>query len=171
MLEIKRAGSESIPVIQSLANTTWAVTYREILSPEQMNYMLDMIYSADALRDQIENQKHEFIIIYYEEKPVGFASYGIKDKSNKNVYRLHKIYVEPSQQGTGSGKTLLNYVLFDITARGAKSLELNVNRQNNALGFYQKMGFQIRESKDIPIGNGYFMNDYILRLDLKKTSA
>jgi ribosomal protein S18 acetylase RimI-like enzyme len=39
---------------------------------------------------------------------------------------------------------------------------LNVNRNNKALGFYQKFGFVILREEDIDIGNGYFMNDYIM---------
>lgn len=45
----------------------------------------------------------------------------------------------------------------------ATVLELNVNRQNKARIFYEKFGFVIVEEKDIPIGNGYFMNDYVMQ--------
>ena len=41
-------------------------------------------------------------------------------------------------------------------------MELNVNRYNQAILFYQVQGFKIKEAVDISIGNGFFMNDYIM---------
>jgi hypothetical protein len=45
-------------------------------------------------------------------------------------------------------------------------LELNVNRHNPATVFYQKMGFEIVYSEDIDIGQGFWMNDYVMRKTL-----
>lgn len=162
-MEVKKVGTEAIPAIQSLAEITWAVAYRDILSPEQMHYMLDLIYSQEALTAQME-EGHQFVLLVMDDLPIGFASYSKKSPSSPAVFKLHKIYVDPTLQGKGAGKFLLNYVLEDIGPLGAKSLQLNVNRQNKALGFYQRQGFIIIAEADIPIGNGYFMNDYIMEL-------
>lgn len=167
-MEVKKVSIEAIPVIQSLAYASWAVAYKDILSAAQMSYMLEMIYSTTSLLDQIENQRHQFILIFIGDTPAGFASYGFKPGDASPTFKLHKIYVDPGQHARGVGKTLLNYIRFDIISQGAKYLELNVNRQNKAVEFYKKMGFAIITEKDIPIGNGYFMNDYIMRLDLLK---
>ena len=43
---------------------------------------------------------------------------------------------------------------------------LNVNRNNNAVSFYRKMGMEILGQGDFDIGSGYYMNDYIMSLDL-----
>ncbi|MEO7768916.1 MAG: GNAT family N-acetyltransferase [Ferruginibacter sp.] len=161
-----KVGIESIPVIQSLAHTTWAVTYKDILSEAQMSYMLDLIYSAASLQNQIEAHGHQFILATDSEKAVGFASWSVKENPEPSIYMLHKIYVDPGQQGKGIGKILLDFVIADIVPLGAKNLELNVNRHNKALGFYQNAGFIIIGEKDNPIGNGYFMNDFIMNLTL-----
>ena len=163
-MKVKKVGTESIPVIRSLAQIVWADAYKEILSEAQRNYMLELIYSLDSLQKQIEEQRHQFILVTDKEKVAGFASYAIKNDEEPTTYKLHKIYVDPDQQGKGTGKILLGYILDDIEAAGAKSVELNVNRYNKALGFYQKSGFEIIDEQDIPIGNGYFMNDYIMKL-------
>ena len=164
-MEVKKVGIESIPVIQLLAQITWVVAYKEILSEAQMSYMLGQIYSTKSLQNQIEEQGHQFILVTAEEKAAGFASYGVKKEEDQTIYKLHKIYIDPNQQGKGIGKILLDYILQDIKPSGAKGLELNVNRHNKALGFYQKLGFEIIDEQDIPIGNGYFMNDYIMKLN------
>jgi ribosomal protein S18 acetylase RimI-like enzyme len=56
----------------------------------------------------------------------------------------------------------MNEVVDQIRDAGGKSLLLNVNRSNKALDFYEKAGFTIKETVDIEIGNGFFMNDYIM---------
>ena len=46
-------------------------------------------------------------------------------------------------------------------------MELNVNRNNRALHFYERMGLRKLREGDFPIGDGYYMNDYIMGLDIK----
>ena len=165
MIAVKKTGPENIPAIQELAQVTWAVAYASIITPEQMSYMLDLFYSNNSLHEQIE-KGHQFIIAWEEGIAVGFASYSPKSDEEPSVYRLHKIYIDPNQQGKGTGKILLDFIIADIKPAAATELELNVNRSNNALGFYQKFGFVIIREEDIDIGNGYFMNDYVMTLAL-----
>ncbi len=165
MLEIKQTGEEGIELIQQLAHSIWPEAYKHILKDAQLHYMLELIYSIDALKKQLQDQ-HQFIIIYDNSNPVGFASYSLKLSGTKNIYRLHKLYVLPNQQGKGTGKYLLNYIIDTIKANGASILELNVNRHNAALHFYNKLGFTITREEDIDIGNGYFMNDYVMELKM-----
>ncbi len=165
MITVTDAGPAHIPVIQELAKITWAVAYAPILSPAQMVYMLDLFYSTDSLKEQM-NEGHRFIIAIDEEKPVGFASWSVKT-GYTSVYRLHKIYIDPNQQGKGVGKILLDFVLTDIKTKDATDLELNVNRFNKARQFYEKIGFVVVNEEDVDIGNGYFMNDYVMNLSLR----
>ncbi len=165
MIAVKKVGEESIPAVQHIVQLTWPVTYGPILSPEQLDYMIDLIYSTDALKQQLQ-KGHQFILATEEDNIVGFASYSAKDNTQSSRFRLHKIYIDPDQQGKGIGKILLDFILADIKPKGATDLELNVNRYNKALGFYQKLGFHIINEEDIDIGNGYFMNDYVMNLPL-----
>ena len=167
MIIVKKVGEESIPAIQELAELSWAVAYAAILPPHQMVYMLDLFYSTAALQKQMQ-EGHQFILATDNNEAVGFASYSPKMKVDSKVYRLHKIYIDPNQQGKGLGKILLDFIIADIKPSGATDLELNVNRSNKALGFYQKLGFVIKLEEDIDIGNGYFMNDYVMNLALRQ---
>jgi len=164
-MTIKPAKLSDIIVINELAHRIWPVAYRDILSPDQMEYMLRLIYSPPSLKKQIQDLHHKFIIVYENKIPVGFASYSLKINSN-TVYRLHKIYILQSVQGKGVGKYVLNKIIVDIKSAGAKFLELNVNRNNTALNFYTKNGFKIIAEEDIDIDNGYYMNDYVMRRKL-----
>ncbi len=166
MLQIKKAGIKDIDIIRELAHAIWPDAYKEILAQEQLNYMLDLIYSNKALSNQFENLQHQFILVTDDNTPVGFASYSPKIKNDPATWRLHKLYVLTDQQGKGTGKFLLNHIMDEIKQGGAKSLELNVNRHNKALHFYNKIGFKITKEEDIDIGNGYFMNDYVMNYEL-----
>ncbi|MDQ6904821.1 MAG: GNAT family N-acetyltransferase [Bacteroidota bacterium] len=158
---IKDASIKDLEVIHDLAHKIWPAAYSAILSQEQLRYMLEKIYALASLQHQVSQLKHHFIILLEEEIPIGFASFSPK-KDGSKIFKLHKIYVLPQKQGSGSGKFLLNHVINSITEAGATSLELNVNRHNVAKSFYEKHGFSIKEEVDIPIGEGFFMNDYIM---------
>lgn len=155
---ILHATQKDIPVIRNIALQTWPVAYGEILSTEQMDYMLEMMYSESSLREQMQAKK--FIIFYNEmQQPQGFAGYYFNDD---NVCKLDKLYVLPTAQCSGAGKKLLQVVETDAKDNKANILRLNVNIHNKAKGFYERNGFIIAERIDVPIGNGYFMNDYVM---------
>lgn len=149
-----------------IAKTTWAITYKHIISAAQMDYMLNLFYSKDALEKQMYHLQHQFIVTKEENDITGFASYSKKQDSVSEIYRLHKIYLLPNQQGKGTGKLLLDYIVADIKPQGAVQLELNVNRHNNAFYFYSKYGFRVDKEENIDIGEGYFMNDYVMVRDI-----
>jgi len=165
MLSIQTAGLKEVNLINELAYRIWPEAYKSILSADQMKYMLNLIYSPSALKKQMKDLKHKFIIVYDDKLPAGFASYSLK-LNCKNIFKLHKIYILHELQGKGIGKYLLGKVIADVKPAGAKFLELNVNRNNKALEFYKKFGFKIISQEDIDIDNGYFMNDYVMNLRL-----
>ncbi len=166
MISIKRATEDDLLIIHNLAHKIWPNAYGDILSPDQLEYMLDLFYSHASLQRQFSDLKHDFLIILHENNPAGFASFSQKEANNSTTYRLHKIYLLPQLQGTGAGKLLLEYIINSIKTLGGISLELNVNRNNKARFFYQKIGFKITSEEDIDIGKGYFMNDFVMCLSL-----
>lgn len=161
-LSIRIATIEDIPSIQKIAFSTWPVAYSAIISQEQLDYMLNMFYSEESLNDQLKSG-HTFFIAIQHQNCIGFASFSLQ---KKEVYKLQKLYVNPAIQKTGAGKLLLQEVINSCTIAGGKKLQLNVNRHNKAVGFYQKMGFEIIKEDDINIGHDYFMNDYVMERKL-----
>jgi len=168
-LIIREADQDDINTIGYLAHEVWPVAYGEILTPAQLKYMLDLIYSPASLRKQMSVDKHQFVIAELDEEPVGFASYS--KIIEPSTFKLHKLYVMPGTQGKGLGKALLDDVMERAIELGAKHLQLNVNRHNVARSFYEKMGFVIINEEDVDIGNGYFMNDYVMEKNLSQESG
>ncbi len=160
-MEIKKASTLDVEIIQKLAETIWPVCYGKIISAEQLRYMLDLIYTPMALKAQID-KGHQFVIAYEADNPIGFASFSLKSVEEPNTFRLHKIYVLTNLQTKGVGSALLEYVITQSKMENASLLELNVNKYNVAKIFYEKKGFTVLKEEVIDIGNGYIMDDYVM---------
>lgn len=161
MFSIRFASIEDISDIQEIAKITWPGTYIGIISSEQIDYMLNWMYSAEKIRSAIEDPKQAFLMIELDDKMVGFA--GIEHHySEKPITRIHKLYVLPETQGTGAGKALFEAVVTQALLNDSEILHLNVNKANKAVSFYEYLGFSIYDTEILDIGNGYVMDDYIM---------
>jgi GNAT superfamily N-acetyltransferase len=161
---ITRAGLSDRTFIRSISERTWPSTYGHIISQEQIDFMLDWMYSDASLEKQM-NTGCEFYIASKQNDngdldPVGFCSVSPEDGAHK----LNKLYVLPVAQGTGAGKALLNKAIEVAKAAESSSLFLQVNKQNTAYTFYLKKGFIKELEFKFDIGNGFYMDDYVMRL-------
>lgn len=162
---IKCATTADIQLIHNMAEIVFLHTYKEILSKEQLDYMMEWMYSNDNLRKQMEVENNTFFIIFVDEKAAGYVS--IRPEGG-DVFHLEKIYVLPEFQKLKLGKALFMQAIKGIKEMhpGKCEMHLNVNRNNKALKFYEHMGMKIISEGDFPIGNGYYMNDYIMGITI-----
>ena len=156
-----------IPVIQELSDKIWPVTFKNILSPEQIKYMMDMMYSTEALETQIDKLGHKYLLACDGDRYVGYLSYEPHYKGRQWT-KIHKIYLLPSLQGKGVGRLFIDEVACFAVQNDDWELSLNVNRNNHAIGFYEKMGFKIIDRENIDIGNGFLMEDYVMNKKLNQ---
>lgn len=163
-MEVVNAQGPHFIIIQHIAKFTWPDTFSSILSPEQIDYMLEMMYSDNALKEQVANG-HQFILAIEDGTYHGFASYEL-NYENSNDTKIHKLYILPKSQGKGAGKLLINEIIERAKVANNTKLTLNVNRNNPAVLFYQNLGWQIVKEVDIDIQNNFYMNDYVMELSL-----
>lgn len=153
------ATKEDIPAIAKLANTIWHQHYTSIIGTDQINYMLNMMYSYDSLTEQMMQKGHVFYMIYQETKCVGFISLS-KMENAIHSYYIHKYYLLQDLAGKGTGTAAFIELLKLVKP---DELRLTVNRQNfKSINFYFKNGFKIEQVADFDIGNGYVMNDFVM---------
>ena len=179
-IQITPAGLNDRAFIRSVSERTWPSTYGHIISQEQINFMLDWMYSDASLEKQMHSGCAFYIASIKKEDgkwdAVGFCSVSPDDEKEEGennstekvagstAHKLNKLYVLPSAQGTGAGKALLNKSIEVAKASGSSSIFLQVNKLNTAYTFYLKHGF-IKESEfKFDIGNGFYMDDYVMRL-------
>lgn len=165
MFSITKASVGDIPLINELASKIWEPTYGNILSADQLQYMFIMMYAPDNLRKQMEEMHHEFFIIYKDSVPAGYLSI---EKTEGKLFEFQKVYSLPELHGSGIGRFIIEQGVEYLRGicKPPFIVELNVNRQNPAVGFYKHMGFKEHKTRDFHIGNGYYMNDYILRMEI-----
>ncbi len=169
-IAIRPAGVNEIPLIRSMADVVFRRTYADILSPEQMEYMMEWMYSEDSLATQVSAPGKYFFIAYADGVPAGYVSFEYEDimEDGRRLYHLQKLYVMPEFQGCGLGRRMLSFVCSSLSSMNPDGcrFELNVNRNNSSVGFYEHCGLSRVRQGDFPIGGGYFMNDYIYALDI-----
>ena len=160
---IERLAKNELELIRSMAHEIWPICFKDMISQEQIKYMLEWMYNLNHLEENFV-KGHVFIVLREQEENIGFASFEIRNE--KSCIRLHKLYVNPKQHHKGSGRKLLEYIYGVGREYKLNVLDLFVNRTNPAVNFYQKIGYEIIESIDLDIGNGYFMNDYRMKIKI-----
>jgi ribosomal protein S18 acetylase RimI-like enzyme len=164
MITFTEAQVGDIPLLRDIAASAWAPTYGNILSPDQLAWMFEWMYSPESLKRQMVDEGQRFFIASADGVPCGYISV---ERQGPVLFHFQKIYVNPAFQGKGVGRALIAQGVGYIRTLGVAPfrVELNVNRANPAVGFYRRMGFEIAAEGDFAIGHGYFMNDYIMAQD------
>ncbi|MFK8055663.1 MAG: GNAT family N-acetyltransferase [Saprospiraceae bacterium] len=171
-LDIRTATLADIPLIRDLAHRTWPHTFGEILTPAQIDYMLEMMYSEESLHKGMTELAHQYFIGFAEgpigqpesEVPVCYAGYQFDYLPGTT--KLHKIYVLPEGQKHGYGKALFSAVAKTAHDAGQLRFRLDVNYHNAASGFYERMGMTKIDEVTTEIGEGYLMEDWVFEMEL-----
>ena len=164
-MQIVEATTDHIYNIQVLSNVIWPATFSNILSQEQISYMMDMMYSTSSLEKQINELNHHYLLAEEDGEYLGYLSYELNNIGTP-ITKIHKIYVLPSIQGKGVGSLFIDVVSKIALKNNNTLLSLNVNRYNKAIDFYKRIGFDFFASENIDIGNGFLMEDFVMNKDL-----
>lgn len=160
-IEFRRAAPEDWEIIQSMAYAIWPVTYGHVLPSGQLEYMLELIYREESIKQQMDRQ-HQFIIGHQSGEPLGFASFEEQYKTTTNLM-VHKLYILPSYQGKGIGKEFLNYITMLASQSAHDTVMLKVfNKNQNAIRFYQHQGFHSIGEEVTELGRGYMVLDVVM---------
>ena len=130
-----------------------------MISVEQIEYMLERMYSAEKIGQELEGGV-EWELAEREGEPVGYLAlvfYGTHHAE------LSKLYLLPEYHGLGFGQIMLTRAVEQSKRHGCAELRLRVNKFNaRALRAYQRAGFQIVDELVAEIGSGFVMDDYVL---------
>jgi diamine N-acetyltransferase len=155
-VKLSPAGEADIPEISGLARTIWYQHYPAIISGEQIAYMLDLMYSAKSLGEQLASG-HKYFFVSHSGVNVGFIAL---EQESAGVWKLHKFYIDQLKASKGLGSKAFREI---VVLLDPVKLTLTVNRQNyKSINFYFKNGFTIERVADFDIGNGYVMNDFVM---------
>jgi ribosomal protein S18 acetylase RimI-like enzyme len=163
MFTFRYATAADIPLIRELCYQVWPQTYASMLTPGQIDYMLELMYSESSLARQLD-EGVRYTFMYEHSDPVGFAAVADKEDGRS---KLEKLYVLPSQQGKGAGRIFMEHIISEVANTGASAVFLQVKKNNPARHFYEKTGFHIIDDIVLDIGNGFVMDDFIMQREIK----
>ncbi|THH37548.1 GNAT family N-acetyltransferase [Neolewinella litorea] len=174
---IEPAGENDTTTIQTIAYATWPQTFGSILSDAQIEFMLDRMYSTESLLRQLDEGHQYHLLLVLDNDPmypdggaqyahlqgqryraVGYVSHEIDYLPGTT--KIHKLYLLPGSQGKGYGRILIERVERWAKKEGQQRLRLDVNYQNPAVEFYERLGFEKLGRHDTEIGNGFLMEDW-----------
>jgi len=162
MTELKPVSQDEIGQLQQLASEIWNQHYIEIISKEQIDYMLELFHSKQRILEEI-SRGCIWMMLWNNEKPVGYLML----KPEKSGMYLSKIYLKKEVRRKGFGKLMIDFVKKTAIEHKLYKVSLNVNKHNtDTIRFYEKSGFKKVGEGVFEIGNSYVMDDFIFELDL-----
>ncbi|MGN0182067.1 MAG: GNAT family N-acetyltransferase [Candidatus Ornithomonoglobus sp.] len=149
---------EDIREIAELAAVIWHEFFVSILSPEQIDYMVEKFQSYPALKNAVDNDGYRYYMAYDGDDLCGYL--GIHDEGGGKIF-ISKVYVRADKRRQGIASILLDRLRTDFP--DAKKWYLTVNKYNSgSIAVYEKQGFQKTRSLVTDIGGGFVMDDYVM---------
>lgn len=132
-----------------------------IIGKAQNDYMIQKFQTPGAIKEQLEHGC-QYYFVSDEGRGIGFLAFYPKESA---MY-LSKLYLYKEERGKGYARNMLDFVIKHARNAGLLSVELNVNRNNSAIHAYEKLGFKVIRTEKNDIGAGFFMDDYVYRLQI-----
>ncbi len=153
---------DDIRVVSSLGSTIWREAYDGIVTREQIDYMLETMQSSESIREQIDSG-YTYLMMMLGGRSIGYFSY----RPNDDGLFLSKIYILKEHRGMGYSRRAMEHAARVARAEGLGRVYLTVNRGNTrAIKAYEHMGFEVEKEVDNPIGEGFFMNDFVMEMSV-----
>jgi ribosomal protein S18 acetylase RimI-like enzyme len=119
-----------------------------------------MMYAPEVMEKELNNGYH-FEIVRIDNTPAGYFSWSPYDLPG--TAKLHKVYLLKKFHGMNIGSMMIRQAEMRAGAAGFSRLRLNVNKYNErAKKAYIRNHFATVESVKIDIGNGFFMDDFVM---------
>lgn len=144
MIKIKKAKKADIEVLALLGRQTWAESHGHYI--ENKNDVLKYLnenFSVSKTKQDSNNPKKLFYIIYEDDLPVGYAKLLInasnENVTSKNSGKLERIFILNDFIPLKIGQQLLNFVEDKAKALKLDTIWLTVYIKNKrAIRFYEK---------------------------------
>ncbi len=150
--------AEDVRVLAALAKEIWEQHFTPIIGAAQVAYMVDKFQSEPAMTRQIA-EGYFYRLICLDGVPVGYTGY----HPEENRLFLSKLYLRKSCRKKGLARKALEFLCEVCRERGLKTVYLTVNRHNDdTIAVYKHLGFVTVKEQKADIGNGFYMDDYIM---------
>ena len=165
MIEIVRVITiAQIEAVAALAAEIWREHYTPIIGADQVEYMIEKFQSKDAIKHQIDSGDLVYYLLYAARRPAGY--FAIQVRSDE-VF-LSKLYVARPSRKLGLARMAIDFIKSVAADNCLKRVSLTINKNNReSLAAYERLGFKNEKAVVTDIGNGFYMDDFVLVLPVK----
>lgn len=175
-------GSKNIAQLAQMAHDIWFEYWPQFIGEDQTRYMVEQFQSPEVLeRDIVENGYDYFFVLDDAGKTVGYVGVlqeyfadcpddpraeahgtAITSLYGDRLF-ISKIYLYAEERGKHYASQIIAWLDDFARKNGLEGMYLTVNK-GNELGIraYKGNGFDIIESVEADIGEGFVMDDYIM---------
>jgi len=145
--------------LEPFAASIWEQYYVPIIGANQVVFMLNKYQSAKAMFDQF-SKGYKYALVIFGGQKAGYFAYDVKDE--KEVF-ISKLYIHQDFRRRGLGKRVLDFIAKETQALRCTAMTLSVNKDNSdSIRFYISYGFQTIKAQKVAIGEGFYMDDYVM---------
>lgn len=157
-IRMETCTNEDLQALQEISIETFQDTFKEQNSPENMKAYLEKAFTTKKLEQELANTASQFFFIRAGGELAGYLKVNTGSAQTEEMgadsLEIERIYVKHTFQRQGIGKHLLLKALDVATSLRKKQVWLGVWEKNeNALSFYEKMGFVSADA------HSFFMGD------------
>ncbi len=167
-LSLRPVVTEDAALVCDLFATSFTATFGHLYPPEDLAIFMAELTPA-AFAREIADPAFRFQLAMVDGQAAGFAKVaplGLPGWSPAATRELRQLYVLDRFTGTGVGPALMEWVVADAKAGGARHLQLSVFTDNpRARRFYEKRGFEVIGPYKFMVGN-HADEDIIMRIAL-----
>lgn len=141
-LIIRDAVAADLPAVRSLLVETWHATYDGIYGWQRVAEITNALHSLENLSAQLDRDGEAFLVALVDDQIVATSS---ARRERDRAALLTRLYVLPTYQGVGIGRTLLHVTLAHFPLAPVARLEVELQNEP-AIAFYERMGFFLQRS-------------------------
>lgn len=150
--------------VSELAEKIWHECFVDIITVEQIDYMVEKYQSYNAMQNQIAEQNYSYFSVSDDGELCGY--FAVKPEADSRFF-LSKLYLRKDKRGKGIARKMLERIFEEARACGKESVYLTVNKHNDqAIAVYNKVGFTVIGTPTTDIGNGFVMDDFVMEYKL-----
>ncbi len=149
--------TEAIDAMSKMAAEIVREHFDPLIGKEQNDYMISLFQTPEAISSQLQ-KGYQYWFVCLDDAKIGFLAYYEKP----HAMYLSKFYLYRKYRGRGYAQKMLDFVIQKAEEAGFDAIELNVNRDNDAVKIYKAMGFEVIREEKNDIGSGFYMGDYVM---------
>lgn len=169
-IDIKICTEDMLTDLQYLCRTTFAETFSDSNSEEDMQKFLDESYSTEKLSAELANFESVTYIAYKNDTPLGYLKLNIgnaqTEKCLDNSLEIQRIYILKSAKGHGIGSTFMRIAENFASEKKLSTIWLGVWEHNEpAKKFYKSKGYEKFSHHTFVVGDD-LQTDFLLKKEL-----